>query len=283
MPETQIALPKKELVMSNADYHKRPEMSNSKLGLFARDENALEWAENCPVDEAKLKTFDFGDAMHAICLEPDRLVTEFVAAPKFDGRTNIGKAEKKEFYAAHFDKKILTADEYKQLKLMYESVMAHPEARRLIEAPGICESSYFWKDIDTGVECRCRPDKLIKELPHPIDIKTTPLLSKFKFSVEDFRYYVQDPFYCDGLTANDIEAKGMRFLVIQKTIELGRYPVMIVNLPDEVFCYGRDEYKRNLEHYAEYLEFGEGGAVRELEMHGGFMARIENDLVESIT
>ena len=38
-------------IMSNEDYHKRPEMSNSKLGLFARDDNSLEWAESCPVDE----------------------------------------------------------------------------------------------------------------------------------------------------------------------------------------------------------------------------------------
>ena len=268
--------------MPNEEYHSHPAMGNSKLSLFSGDEDALEWAESCPVDEEKLKTLDFGDAMHAICLEPDRLKDEFISMPKFDGRTTAGKKDKADFIAEHQGKKLLTFDEHKKLNLMFESVMAHPKARRLIEANGICEGSFFWRDPDTGIECKCRPDKLIEGMPYPIDIKTTPELSKFKFSVEDFRYYIQDPFYCDGLNENGIEANCMQFLVIQKTIQLGRYPVMVKKLPEEVFCYGRDEYKRNLEQYAEYLERDKITSVKELEMHNEFLSKIDGDLVGSI-
>lgn len=270
-------------VMTDEEYHAHPAMGNSKLSMFAGDEDALEWAESCPVDEEKLKTFDFGDAMHAICLEPDRLKTEFVVMPELNLRTNDGKAEKKLFIAENIDKKILTFDEHKKLNLMFESVMAHPEARRLIEAPGICEGSFFWKDADSGVDCKCRPDKLIEGSPYPVDVKTTPELNKFKFSVEDYRYYIQDPFYCDGLKANDIEVESMQFLVIQKTIQLGRYPVMVKTLPFEVIAYGREEYKRNLEQYAEYLDRGKTTEVKELEMGHGFISRMECDIVGSIT
>lgn len=270
------------LVMTNEGYHAHPAMGNSKLSMFAADEDALVWAESCPVDEEKLKTFDFGDAMHAICLEPDRLKSEFVYMPKFDGRTNVGKAGKAEFIAEHQGKKMLEFNEHKKLNLMFESVMAHPAARRLIEAPGICEGSFFWRDPDTGIECKCRPDKLIEGMPYPVDVKTTPELSKFKFSVEDYRYYIQDPFYCDGLDANGIEANCMQFLVIQKTIQLGRYPVMVKTLPFEVTRYGREEYKRNLAQYAEYLDRGKTTTVQELEMSHGFISRMECDIVGSI-
>lgn len=249
--------------LSNEDYHATTAISKSVLDMAAQDVYKPEWARNCPQDQEKIKTFDFGDAMHAICLEPHRLKSEFVAEPEFDRRTKIGKAGAHEFALEHHDKKILTHDEYKQLKLMFESVMAHPQARKLIEAQGIAEGSYFWTDKETGLQCKCRPDKQIGSLL--VDVKTTPSLSKFCYSVEDFRYHVQDAWYTDGA-----EADRMEFLVIQKTIEIGRYPVAVMKLPQEVADYGRTIYREDLNRYAEFLATGAGGETQELFMHHRF-------------
>lgn len=245
--------------MSGKEYHKSKGMSKTRLDLFAKDPAALEWSYNCPVDEDKLKTLDFGDAMHAICLEPDRLKSDFVMMPDFDGRTNAGKADKAAFMAANADKQILTYDEHKKLNLMFESVMAHPFARRLIEADGLAEASYFWTDPITGLLCKCRPDKNIKGTRYLVDIKTTDTMANFeRYSVEDFRYYVQDPFYCDGVNevGRDEHKDTFIFLVIQKTIELGRYPVRCVVLPDEARAYGRKVYRNNLFEYRDFLKNG---------------------------
>lgn len=256
--------------MSNAEYHQSKGISKTVLDLAARDPHLPEWSRKCPQDAEKIKAFDFGDAMHAICLEPDRLKSEFVAMPELNLRTNKGKEEKAAFIEANKNKKILTAEEHKQLNLMFESVMAHREARALIEADGVAEGSYFWTDEATGLECKCRPDKQINHLL--VDVKTTPDLKKFCYAVDDYRYYVQDPWYCDGVSRfTDGWPVSMQFLVIQKSIECGRYPVMVVKLPSEAIEYGRITYRRNLNEYAAFMQMGTPPETRELAMHYRFM------------
>lgn len=267
--------------MSNADYHKEGSISKTKLDLFARDPFGPEWSRKCPQDQEKLKTFDFGDAMHAICLEPDRLNTEFVEAPGFNLRTNDGKAAQKEFIEAHKDFKILSPDDFKKLRLMFDSVMAHNPARKLIETVGIAEGSYFWTDDETGLLCKCRPDKHIEGWGLLVDVKTTPDLKKFHYSVDDFRYYVQDPWYCDGVGQFG-DPVTMEFLVIQKTIEIGRYPVQVVKLPDDVIEYGRIVYRENLRAYADFLSSDKLINTPELKMSWQFMERAEDKIAGNL-
>jgi exodeoxyribonuclease VIII len=266
--------------MPNAEYHSGKGVSKTTLDMFAADPYRPEWSRKCPQDEDKIKTFDFGDAMHATCLEPDRLKSEFVVMPALDARTTIGKAKKKEFLEAHKNSKILTFDEHKQLNLMFESVMAHKEARALIEADGIAEGSYFWTDSQTGLECKCRPDKHIRSRSLLVDVKTTPDLKKFCYSVDDYRYYVQDAWYCDGVSRFQNWAAEMDFLVIQKTIECGRYPVMVVKLPQEAIEYGRDIYRQDLNRYAEFLSSGTQPKTRELVMGYQFNRKAEEHFGE---
>lgn len=262
--------------LSNDDYHGGKGVSKTTLDLAASDPHKVAWSKACPVDREKLKTFDFGDAMHAICLEPERLKAEFAVLPKLDLRTNAGKKEKAEFIEEHKGYKILSADDYKQLNLMFESVMAHREARALIEAQGIAEGSYFWEDKETGLLCKCRPDKNIESRGLLVDVKTTPDLKKFAYSVDDYRYYVQDPWYCDGVKNVTGEIFIMEFLVIQKTIDCGRYPVEVLQLSDDVVQYGREIYRRDLDNYAEFMQLEQAPRTRELEMGFRFEQKIEN-------
>lgn len=258
--------------MPNAVYHAADGVSKTTLDLIHQDPFSVDWARHCPQDEDKLKTLDFGDAMHAICLEPERLKTEFIAEPVFKRRTNAGKADAAAFAETHKDKKIITADEYKKLELMFESVMAYAPGRDLIEAEGFAESSWFWTDPITGLRCKCRPDKFIESRGVLVDVKTTDSLAKFHFSADDYRYYVQDPWYCDGLGHFGHEVE-MIFLVIQKTIELGRYPVRLYRLPPEAIEYGRLEYRQDLNAYADFLEHGHSGEPIEIPMSFRFMER----------
>ncbi len=261
--------------MQNSEYHSGKGISKSTLDMASQDPFKPMWARKCPQDQDKIKTFDFGDAMHAICLEPDRLKSEFVTMPPFNLRTNQGKADKEAFLKEHEGSKILTDAEYKQLNLMFESVMAHLPARALIEAEGIAEGSYFWTDGSTRLECKCRPDKHIESQGLLVDVKTAPSLAKFNFSVDDYRYHVQDAWYCDGVGRFYDSPVRMEFLVIQKTIEIGRYPVMVVKLPPEAIEYGRALYREDLNRYAEFLSAGEPLETPELVMGYQFERKVE--------
>jgi exodeoxyribonuclease VIII len=256
-------------------HHPARGVSKSTLDMFNDDPLKPAWSKDCPQDNDKIKTFDFGDAMHAICLEPDRLKSEFVVMPPFNLRTNVGKEEKAEFCEEHKGSKILTSDDHKKLNLMFDSVMAHPKARALIEAEGIAEGSYFWTDEETGLECKCRPDKNIQSQNLLVDVKTTPDLKKFNYSVDDYRYYVQDPWYCDGVSRFEGDVR-MEFLVIQKTIEIGRYPLMVCRLPTEAIEYGRAIYRQNLNDYARFLELEQEPETQELIMGYQFNSRADD-------
>jgi hypothetical protein len=67
--------------MSNSEYHGGKGVSKTTLDMASSDPHRPEWSRKCPQDEEKIKTFDFGDAMHAICLEPERLKSEFIDMP----------------------------------------------------------------------------------------------------------------------------------------------------------------------------------------------------------
>ncbi len=84
-------------------------------------------------------------------------------APEFNRRTNAGKEEEKAFLmeCASTGKTVITAEEGRKIELMYQSVMALPLGQWLVKSAGHAESSIYWEDPETGILCRCRPDKII--------------------------------------------------------------------------------------------------------------------------
>lgn len=267
--------------MPIAEYHASAAVSKTTLDLVARDPYLVQWAKSAPQDTDKTGAVDFGDAMHALVLEPKRFAGDFSVMPKLDLRTKDGKAQRDEFIAANADKRILTAEDAEQLYRMADSIMAHSQARELLQADGEVERSFFWRDDETLLECKCRPDKIIQSASLLVDLKTTPSLDKFCYAVEDFRYYVQAPWYCDGVEHHGLTGFEMVFLVVQKSVEIGRYPVTVVKLPDEAVMYGRQQYRRNLREYRDFLARPAAervGTFRELKMHGRFLEDCLNNL-----
>lgn len=265
--------------LDNETYHKSEGISKSGLDLFSKDQSSLEWVKNCPVDEEKMAALDFGDAVHAILLEPERLHSDFVALPQLDLRTKAGKEMKAEFEEAHKEKTIITFDERRKLNFIFESVMAHPGARRLIEAEGVAEASHYWIDPETEILCKCRPDKNIANTNILMDVKTTHDMAKFKFSIQDLRYYVQHPFYLDGVTATGDKKTLFVFLVVQTTINCGRYPVRCVVLPEEVVEFGRREYKQDLLDYLAAKERGKFDWLYQQELPLSLVKKVEGEIL----
>lgn len=265
--------------LTHDDYIADPAMSKSKLDMIERDIHSLEWAENAPTAR-KSEALIFGTAMHAKLLEPMLFDAEYVIAPEFNRRTKQGKADEEQWLSENKGKTVITHDDAKKIDLMFESVMAHPLARKLIESEGPVENSVFWSDPHTGIECKARPDKILEN--NLLDVKTTPELSKFKYSVEDYRYHVQEAFYLDGVKNIGINAERMLFLVIGKTLELGRYPVLVTKLPLEMVDYGILCYQKNLDDYKRWLDSGKKLMIKELELHPGFLARMEQMYADGV-
>ena len=133
---------------------------------------------------------------------------------------------------------------------MWGSVFAHPTAGPLMKMNGVAEHSAFWTDPDTGVLCRCRPDWLVEDNKIIVDLKTAADFSRIQRSFEDYRYYVQDPFYRAGLKAVTGDDYDFLFIFVSTSINCGRYPVDVIRLNDAARFDGEQHYKADLKEYA---------------------------------
>ncbi|EMZ4389462.1 PD-(D/E)XK nuclease-like domain-containing protein, partial [Salmonella enterica] len=145
----------------NEAYHAGPGVSKSQLDDIADTPAIYLWRKNAPVDTEKTKSLDTGTAFHCRILEPEEFSKRFIIAPEFNRRTSAGKEEEKTFLeeCARTGRTVLTAEEGRKIELMYQSVMALPLGQWLVESAGYAESSVYWEDPETGILCRCRPDK----------------------------------------------------------------------------------------------------------------------------
>ncbi|EEA7251025.1 exonuclease VIII, partial [Salmonella enterica subsp. enterica] len=159
----------------NEAYHAGPGVSKSQLDDIADTPAIYLWRKNAPVDTEKTKSLDTGTAFHCRVLEPEEFSKRFIIAQEFNRRTSAGKEEEKTFLeeCARTGRTVLTAEEGRKIELMYQSVMALPLGQWLVESAGYAESSVYWEDPETGILCRCRPDKIIPEFHWIMDVKTT--------------------------------------------------------------------------------------------------------------
>ncbi|HGI8886412.1 TPA: exodeoxyribonuclease VIII, partial [Salmonella enterica subsp. enterica serovar Bovismorbificans] len=203
----------------NEAYHAGPGVSKSQLDDIADTPAIYLWRKNAPVDTEKTKSLDTGTAFHCRVLEPEEFSKRFIIAPEFNRRTSAGKEEEKTFLeeCARTGRTVLTAEEGRKIELMYQSVMALPLGQWLVESAGYAESSVYWEDPETGILCRCRPDKIIPEFHWIMDVKTTADIQRFRTAYYDYRYHVQDAFYSDGYRAQFGEIPTFVFLVASTT------------------------------------------------------------------
>lgn len=274
----------------NETYHAGPGVSKSQLDLVNRAPALLEWSRKAPRDEEARAAIDIGDAFHAVLLEPQRFDAEYTVAFEappgaivstddlksaldergiaymskdtkpaltrklldMDPDAPVAEKLREEWLAGVNGRTVLTAEEYRKLRLMRESALAHPYVRMLVEADGDVEPSIYWTDPETGLLCRCRPDKNIVSRRILLDVKTVGDMDRFAASIEDYRYHVQDAFYSEGHTRHYGEPPAaFLFLAVSTSRDAGRYPVRLFSLAPADREIGRAEFRKNLDTVAE--------------------------------
>lgn len=202
-------------------YHSWPGASKSRLwSLKGRSPAHLKYEMENPTDPTPAMVL--GSATHARILEPDTYADCVAVAPQVDRRTKIGKTAWADFVAQSDGKTIIKADEAATIEAMREAIMAHPEARKIIEAPGDIELSGRWVDPESECLCRLRADKRLTETPEPIivDLKTTVDAGPYGFPWEmaKYGYHVQAAHYLSGMTmaTGDVHAHFI-IIAVEKT------------------------------------------------------------------
>ncbi|MEU0871624.1 PD-(D/E)XK nuclease-like domain-containing protein [Nocardia brasiliensis] len=157
-----------------------------------------------------------GAAVHSLALRAGKPVREV----RYDSwRTKDAKQERDDIIEEG-GIPLLTED-FVAAHAMADAARSHPRLGIALRR-GEPELSGWWRDVETGIECRVRPDIVYR--PHgdrgpalAVDLKTSTTADPDEFarSVVKFGYDQQHDWIVDGLAAHGIETACV-FLVVSK-------------------------------------------------------------------
>ena len=123
-----------------------------------------------------------GRCTHIATLEPERWATQVAI---WDGERRAGNVWKA-FEKKHAGLEILNVEEAKASQDIADAVRADETAKKYVSA-GKAEVTVLWRDAETGIDCKCRPD-FIADCGALVDLKTTRDASPEGFGKEVWRY-----------------------------------------------------------------------------------------------
>lgn len=241
--------------ITNDAYHSGVGISKSGLDLIGRSPLHY-WSKYLdPQREPQEPTpaMLLGTAIHSAVLEPDSFANDYIVFPKIDRRTKEGKAYYDELVAQAAGRTIIGAEDYQTCSAIQENVRRHPAAQVLL-SDGEPELSVYWRDEQTGVLCKCRPDWMNYKANTIIDVKSTDDASPsgFQKSIVKWGYHVQAAWYLDGLKAATGHApKAFIFAAFEKTRP---YATAFYYADDDMIEMGRQLYRERLDVFAACLK-----------------------------
>lgn len=274
--------------ITNGQYHgaepcDAPSISSTGLkklvphvGLQAKGHSPRHYWEGSPLNPKRKPTVQtdalrIGSAFHDLLLLPDEFADRHHVTPRgFDRRQSVKQAG--DIAAADAAKgdglTVLTDGEMQEIGGMVNAIRQHPGANAIL-SHGVAEMTLAWKDEETGVWLRCRPDWIAFGRPIGINVKSTADASHngFQSDVTKFRYAQSAALEMDGLRilADHIKALFPKFVppthYLHPTVEKpgkdwtpGDYlPVALWELPQEDIEYGRALNRRAIRLFADCL------------------------------
>lgn len=205
--------------LTNEVYHAQKEaVSSSQLGTAAEKSWAHFFVECEPGNpnrkiKESTKAMDDGTAQHLYLLEPEKFRDTYLVLPEgINLRTNDGKAIRDEYEAraAALGGGVVKAEEMTNIIGMAEALEVQElelagkmhKLKDLFKR-GKPEESFFWRDPETGIMCRVRPDWRIPDLNIIISYKTARSAQTAAFNSQSDRmyYWMREAMYLDGIKA----------------------------------------------------------------------------------
>lgn len=184
-----------------------PSISSSGLRTIMQRSPAHYWFDSYlnpkrVKDEKDRPHFSVGKAAHTLLLGEGGFAKQYSVRPDTwaDYKTNAAKAWREQVIAA--GKTPLIPKDIEAIEGMAASMSADPIIRGGL-FNGLAELSLIWKDEETGVWLKARPDTIQADGAMLVDLKTIEEASDKKcyWSVRDYAYHAQLALGCMGMKA----------------------------------------------------------------------------------
>ena len=190
--------------MTEKEYNEHPGVRRTELWRIHESPEKYKWFKDHPEDPTQAMLF--GTVVHKLLLDRDTFDNEFAVLPDVDKRTKAGKELMEAFTAENAEKTLISSDMLTQAMDMLERVYTDPYTNRLMSSEGMNEHSVFWKDPDTGLDCKVRFDRVCylpdRDEEHPliIDYKTASdgRTDVFNHVMFKLGYHLQAFMYTEG-------------------------------------------------------------------------------------
>lgn len=234
-----------------------------------------EWSQ--PYDpNSSTPILRLGTLVHLAVWERDRFATRVVQPSFGDLRFKENKARKAEWFASLPDDMvetsvdaesgktertvkpgalILTPHEDRQVQEMAAEVITHPEVREMMNDGAIFEATVYWRDEETGIWCRARPDCVSPALRIIGDLKTCEDAGDeaFSRSIHNNLYHIQVAHYLDAAEAVTGDPWVWKFIPLERNPP---YLCRVIQLHDEAVVHGRQLRRQALRKLADCLASG---------------------------
>lgn len=237
-------------------YHQHPAVSNSRLSDFLEGADYYEAVHILKTVEPKVTDdMDTGTAFHELCEFGDY---RRCAVPPKEVLTSNGQRRGKTweaFVEENPHKVFITPKQDVIARGMRDSLYRHPRARRLLDIKGTSEVSFFGVDHITGLETRCRVDRL-SHGKAIIDFKSVPSVrpKAFATKVLELGYHRQQVFYQRLVEQETGDMLPFVFMCVEKKPP---YLVRCYELPPEYLMRAEIEIDDGMRRLAACMESGD--------------------------
>lgn len=243
---------------SSVEYHMDQDaVSSSLLKLILKSPRSFLSQYRTPPDDEPNEALKLGSALHCLVLEPKLFTETYIQMPDFgDMRTKSAKDERSEWLDKYPYGIALTKKMWDTVFAMGNSIQSHKDAKLLLKN-GIAEKTIFYRDRETGLKCKIRPDYYNSNLGVLVDLKTTLDCTADSFSktIWNYRYDFQMAMYLEGLNllTGKLFEHGV-FIAVEKEPP---YEVGVYKVDADLLMKGRIDYRRALDLLSECISKNE--------------------------
>lgn len=252
--------------ISNAEYHSGPGISSSSVKHYLKTPRTYQAYNDGEITFTASGVMDTGTVTHCMVLQPEEIHDQIIIEPELREPTEKQREAKTikadiqerievwdEFDKQKGGKLVVSAKQYDDARFMSDAVLADPECRQLLNN-GVAEMSGWYKDEETGLLLKYRPDW--KNPDYLADLKTCADASEhgFRKSIEKFKYHVSSSHYLEG--ENILEGNDHRTFIFMCVENKAPWLVSVYVLEEESLKHGEWLRRKALNGINESMETG---------------------------